>query len=384
MRKALVTLTALLLVSLVTLAALELVLRMFPSLVSVSVIDRMHPDLRTEIAARLNLPVQEDYAIIPSAERMDRGPDIYMLKPERAYFRPVDLVDRAAGAVDTIHSDARGFCNPAHLVGMANFDVVTVGGSVPNCASVDGDHVFSAELGKLLPASSYNLAVYAVGPYEYNEILSRYAGELEPRVVIFAISEANDLRDSMRYLDHLAGKGVEKKGKLGGAFRYSYVLGFMKAGIESLIKQASATVRPNFRYSIKSGGESVAMNLTNGDSDELKSARDLDEGKLSADLYAPPLKRFVELSKRHGFVPVVVYVPAAYSVYQPGISFEDPSIAPILAEYSEAQRDWLTRNADLIGYRFVDPTERLRQIAIADPHVSSLLCLPRLRSTAAS
>ena len=360
MRKVIIGVTAVLLVLAMTLAVMELVLRLVPSLMSVAVIERMHPELRSAIAGKLGLPVEDDYLVIDSAARLDRGPDLYLMKPDRDYHRPVDPADLAYGAIDKIHTDSRGFCNPADAEGRAVFPIVTVGGSVPNCASVGGETVFAAALGRLVGVDSYNLAVPAVGPYEYNEVLARHVDELRPRVVIFAISEANDLRDIQRYMDHVAGKGRDRKGKLGGPFRYSYVLAFIKAGIEALVRQASASSRPNFRYSVNSGGERIAMNIGNGDGDELRSAQDLSAGKLSPDLYEVPLKRFVDLSRQYNFVPVVIYVPAAYTVYQPGITFEDPSISAVMAAYSKIQSDWLADRAASIGYRFVDATSALQ------------------------
>ena len=102
------------------------------------------------------------------------------------------------------------------------------------------------------------------------------------------------------------------------------------------------------------------MNIGNGDGDELRSAQDLSAGKLSPDLYEVPLKRFVDLSRQYNFVPVVIYVPAAYTVYQPGITFEDPSISAVMAAYSKIQSDWLADRAASIGYRFVDATSALQ------------------------
>ena len=360
MRKVLVGVTAVLLVLAMTLAFMELVLRVMPSLISVAVLERMHPSLRSEIAGQLGLPTAGEYVVIESAQRSDGGPDLFISKPNQSWSRPVDDADRSHGAIDTYTMDGRGFCNPPELASLPFVDVVTVAGSVPNCSSVDAERVFSAQLGDVLSTSSYNLAVPGVGPYEYNEVLSRYVDDLRPRVVIFAISEANDLRDIQRYLDHVAGEGRERKGKLGGPFRYSYVLAFIKAGIEALVRQASASSRPNFRYSVNSGGERIAMNIGNGDGDELRSAQDLLAGKLSPDLYEAPLRRFVDLSKQYNFVPVVIYVPAAYTVYQPGIAFEDPSISEAMAAYNKIQSDWLADEAASIGYRFVDATSALQ------------------------
>jgi hypothetical protein len=367
MRQALVKATGIALCAILLLGIPELVLRLFPSLIAVSVIDRMHPDLRSEIATQLDLPVSRDYEIIRSAERLDKGPDLYLTKPNRPYFRPVDPIDAEAGARDTIHTDARGFCNPERVAKLARYDIATLGGSVPNCASVDGDEVFSTRLGDLLDVGSFNLTVYAVGPYEYNEIIARYFDVIKPRVVIFAIAEANDLRDCRRYLDYLAGDVREKKEKLGGPFRFSYVLAFLKASMESLAKQVSAATRPNFRYSVESNGARMGMNVTNGDRDELRSAKEMLNGTLSPDLYAAPLKSFADLATEAGFHPVVLIVPAAYTVYRSSVAFEDPSIGAVMANYSETQRHWLAENAGTIGYKFLDPTDFLQRRAADGP-----------------
>ena len=367
MRKFLFGATAVLLVLTMTLAVMELVLRLTPSLMSVSVIGRMHPDLRSEIAGLLGLPVQEDFAVIKSEDRLDKGPDLHLMKPNRDFYRPVDPIDLAFGAVDTVRADARGSCNPADTDGIAEFDVITLGGSVPNCSSVGGKNVFSTVLGRVLGASSYNMTIPGVGPYEYNEVLAQFGQELNPRLAIFAVSEANDLRDSQRYLDYRGSGGGGPKQKAGGPFRVSYVLGFTKASIELLAKQVSASTKPDFRYSVRAGGADVKMNVSNGDIDELKSAQRMAAGELTADLYADPLKRFVELSRSSGAIPIVMYVPAAYTVYQDNAKFEDTSLAPLMANYSNVQRNWLADNASTIGYQFVDPTAALQLAAVSAP-----------------
>jgi hypothetical protein len=367
MRKLLIPLTAVLIMLVFALAAMEVVLRLVPSLMSVAVIERMHPDLRTAIAAQLKLPVAEDHIVIASEERSDKGPNLYITKPDRDYFRPADPIDHDFGAIDMFHSDIRGFCNPLDLAKQATFDVVTVAGSVPNCAAISSDDVFSADLGRLIGAGSYSLAVARLGPYEYNEVLARFGRDLKPRVVVFAVSEANDLRDCERYLDHVAGKGKDKRAKIGGPFRYSYALAFIKAGIGVVAKQVRSAAEPDFRYTVKTGDGEVAMNVRNVDVDELQSAFEIADGKLTPDLYAPPLTRFVELSREMGFVPLVVYVPAAYTVYRQGIAYLDPKIAPVLDSQSDVQRKWLADNAVKIGYRFVDPTVDMQHKAATSP-----------------
>jgi hypothetical protein len=367
MRQLLIKITATAILVLVLWGIPEAVLRVWPTLIGISVLDRMHPDLRSEIARRLDLPTVDEYTAITSAERLDHGPDIYLAKPNQVQFRPADVIDLAAGAIENMRTDSRGFCNPEGLEVKPSVDVVTVGGSVPNCVGVDGDHVFSAQLGGLLSVASYNLTVSGVGPYEYNEVLARFADELHPKVVVFAIGEANDLRDCERYLDHVAGKSSKRRHKMGGPFRYSYVLAFIKGSIEALAKDFSAAGRPNFRYTVISHGKAIPMNSTNGDTDELALAKKLQDGKLGVELYGPPLTQFVALAREKGFVPIVTIMPAAYTVYQDSITYENPSIAPAMRAYSDRQRQWLAENSAKIGYEFVDPTDYVKRRAASGP-----------------
>jgi hypothetical protein len=366
-RQHLINIAVFVIVTAVMLTGGEVLLRLFPSLVAISVIERMHPELRAKIATQLGLPTTSDYDVLSSAERTDHGPDIFLMKPNRPYFRPVNEVDKVAGAVDTITTDNRGFCNPPNVATAKLFDIVTVGGSVPNCVGVEGEKVFSSQLGDVLSMPSYNLTVNAVGPYEYNEVIKRYYEELTPKVVVFAIGEANDLRDCVRYLEFVTGKSGDRNIKLGGPFRVSFLLAFVRASIDVLYKDISAAFGPNFRYSVTVQGSTVKMNVTNGDLDELKSAKRLRDGIIQPDLYTVPLDKFVEFARQKRFAPLVLYIPATYTVYQKGIKFEDESITELMRNYSQAQRDWLEENAKRLGYEFFDPTKFLQERALTSP-----------------
>ncbi|MEP7171927.1 MAG: hypothetical protein ABI705_00425 [Aestuariivirga sp.] len=354
-------------VTLVALLAGEAMFRLVPSLIGIAVIDRMHPELRSQIAAQLKLPTNDDYIILPSAKRTDHGPDLFLTKPNWSYFRPADDIDKLVGAVDTTTTDFRGFCNSQSIASDKTFDVVTVGGSIPNCDLVVGENVFANQLGNILSVPSYNLTVHGVGPYEYNEVIKRYYADLQPRIVIYAISEANDLRDCIRYLEFVSGKRGDRNSRLGGLFRVSYALAFIKGSIEVLYKRLSTAVGPNFRYSVKVLGTTVNMNAANGDLDELKSALKLQEGEIQPDLYTEPLTEFVKFARQSQFVPLVVYVPTAYTVYQNTIEFQDESLENLMREYSKVQQDWLAKNSKQIGYAFVDPTVDMQQRASTGP-----------------
>ena len=89
----------------------EAALRMMPSLIGLSVLQRMQPDLRAEIASRLGLPTAAERVRFASDERSDGGPDIFLYKPDWPHFSPIDPEDAFYGAVDSVPMDAKGFCN---------------------------------------------------------------------------------------------------------------------------------------------------------------------------------------------------------------------------------------------------------------------------------
>jgi lysophospholipase L1-like esterase len=109
------------------------------------------------------------------------------------------------------------------------------------------------------------------------------------------------------------------------------------------------------------------MNVANSDIDELGLARAVESGERSPELYRPPLEEFVRIARERRFIPPVIIVPNAYTIYDRSITYSDPSIAPVIRNYSAAQRNWLAKNAAGIGYQFFDPTDALQEMAASRP-----------------
>jgi lysophospholipase L1-like esterase len=109
------------------------------------------------------------------------------------------------------------------------------------------------------------------------------------------------------------------------------------------------------------------MNVINADTDELSLARAVESGETSPELYRPPLEEFVRMGRDHNFIPLVIIVPSAYTIYDRNITYSDPSVAPLIRGYSGAQRNWLAQNAAGIGYQFFDPTDALQEQAATRP-----------------
>jgi hypothetical protein len=367
MRQFLIKCVAVAISLLLALVLAEGVLRAAPSLIGLAILNRFHPDLRSKIAKEIGLETGDDFILVTSAERSDKGPDFYLMKPNGVYWKPVDDIDKAHGAVEEVTTDERGFCNPARLAGLKTVDVATLAGSIPTCSYISGEEIFSSYLGIESALASYNLAVRGVGPYEFVEVLKRYVGDLKPRLVILAISEGNDLRDCQRHIDHVSGKKLRERRPLGGPFTWSYALAFIKGGIEVAVATVKEQFEPDFRYTVVTQGQTIPMNIANSDTDELALARAVESGEKSPELYRPPLVEFVRMGRDHDFVPLVVIVPNAYTIYDRSITYSDPAIASLVRGYSAAQRNWLAQNAASIGYKFFDPTDALQEMAASRP-----------------
>jgi len=355
--------------ALLLLACFEVTLRLFPSLIGIAILDRFHPDLGATIAGELGFSTMATRLLISSAERLDKGPDFYIYLPNSRYVAPIDPADVAYGAVDYVPTDNLGFCNPPGAAARGYVDIVAIGGSVPNCVGVPPEHIFTNELARLTHLTAYNIGANRTGPNEYLELLRRYGLRFRPRAVVMNISEANDLRDISRY-NQFVTEGVKQESwtrNLGGLFRYSYAFAFLKGGIEFAVKAVKAALGPDFRYTVRAEGKDVALNIGNSTRDELQLAHQVAAGTVSPDIYGPALKDFVTLAGKSGFTPVVVLVPAAYTIYDKSIVFNDPSIAPDIRAYHSLQRDWLAANAARIGYRFIDATAGMMAAAESGP-----------------
>jgi hypothetical protein len=117
------------------------------------------------------------------------------------------------------------------------------------------------------------------------------------------------------------------------------------------------------------------MNVQNNDQDEVRTARDLASGALTVELFDPALDRFAALAREDGFLPVVAYAPTAYTAYAEWIQFRDPTLAPLLADFSRRQREHLATATAARGLTWVDLTPSL-QAAARDRHGRELLYYP--------
>ena len=362
--------------TLLVVAVFEVLLRLWPAIISQAILVNFDRPLRSEIAALLDLPLKQERRCIPPHERSDAGPELCLIAPNTQYRKPVDTPDLAEGAQVVVPHDAQGFCNPPEKAARPRAGIVSVGNSFTWCTIVAPAATFTARLETMVAETTYNLGVPGVGPYEYLEILRRFGLALEPRLVLFNIYEGNDLRDAARFAEQLARGGSAPEGAQGSSeegavgslgdllSRHSYALNFIGSAIEHLVKQWDPA-RIDFRYRMRTADGEILMNAGQGDHDEVKYARRLRHGEISRSLWDRALQDFAALAAAHDFIPVVTYIPAAYTAGAATVVFMDSSIGPDLAAISRAQRAYLRHVCQAYGLTFIDLTEPL-QAAQAD------------------
>lgn len=367
MRKVLVNAAVSLVAICIFLAGAEVLLRSYPSLIGIEVLERFHENLRKPIAADRGYVLAENRRKITSAERGDGGPPFWINHPDRLYRDLADPVDVASGAVLEHKSDGAGFCNPALQSGRTAVDVVMIGDSFTDCTLVAAEDTFSARLELQTGLTTYNLGVRGIGPYEQLVLLRKFGLTLAPRVVVFNIYEGNDLRDILRYHDFLLDNtSRQPRKRLGGPFAVSYALAYLKSSIELTVKRLKKG-GINFRYTVEADGSRVPVNVANSDIDEVRNARRLNKGEVSPDLFEPPLTDFVALAAEHGFVPVVTLLPSAHTGYLNSVEFADAAIAGEVAASSQALRTWMSENSQRIGYHFIDVVPAFHEQVASGP-----------------
>jgi hypothetical protein len=363
---ALATNAALLLGSLlIVLILIEVILRLMPSLISVPILAYFPSPLRQHIAGRLSLPSINDYTVIDTAERFDHGPPLYHPAPNSMFVTVRDPADIALGAVAQSKRDARGFCNVPEKAERTHADIVVLGDSFTACTGVLPTDTSSAYLEAMGGFTTYNLGVGNLGLYEYVELLRRYGLALKPRLVIMNIYEGNDLRDAVRYADFQK-TGVDRRARskaIEGFLSNSYAASFLYAAEEWLAADWNSIfgLDESFRYTGRSQGVMVSMNITNRDQGEIRDARRLRNGEIGLDLWSKPLAVFKELSQTNNFIPIVTYTPAMYTAYGESVVFEDQAVGEAMRYLSATQRKWLAAKTAELGLIYIDLTPAFQQ-----------------------
>jgi hypothetical protein len=93
-------------------------------------------------------------------------------------------------------TDEQGFRNPP---GIRQADIVFVGDSVTEAGEVAEESTFVRKTSDLSGRSAVNLGVFGYGPQQELAVLERYGFAYRPRVVVWELTEWNDLIDAELY-----------------------------------------------------------------------------------------------------------------------------------------------------------------------------------------
>jgi hypothetical protein len=292
-----------------------------------------------------------------------------------------DDIDRQYGAVELTPQDSNGFCNSGDKAHRDHNDIVFIGDSFTWCTAIPAQSTFAYLLETATGHTTYNLGVPGIGPYEYVELLRRFGLKYTPRIVVMSIYEGNDLRDGIRYQKYVderrtaTAPGREPESTPEGTARpsifkrlknSSYSLSYIGAALEALSKRFHEE-KINFHYRVKSSGNAVPMNVTNADTDEVKSARLLAQGKVGLEVWRMALVEFAKLAREYRFEPIVIYIPSGYTAYASSVVFEDAAVAAAVSSQSSLQREYLGGLARELGLEFLDITNYLQEAVVSSP-----------------
>ncbi|MDB4409661.1 SGNH/GDSL hydrolase family protein [Gammaproteobacteria bacterium] len=375
---------------------LEAGLRAFPQeLIPLTYLKRFQKDVRLEIAQRLMLRNESQMRVI---ERDDGGPTLKLYKPNTMVHHDFKAKNEKG---DTL-LDAQGFCNPPRdRYDLPTIDLIVLGDSFTACMVSQPEATWASQLGMLTGKSVYNLGKGGVGPYEYLQIFRYFGLPKQPDVVVMNIYEGNDLRDSIRYHEHVAAgreghilyrqagdryqPELDYDGLLDNPIgRNSYALNLVLAVIgkqtHKVILWATGDEQTdrekvNFRYQLQFPDNVMKFNLQNADESEVRFAKKLRAGEVELSAFDDALERFVAMSSEHGFKPIVAYAPSAHIAYADYVQFEDPALSELMPWFSQMQREFFRDAADRIGFRFVDLTSAM-QVAGRELQDRELLYFP--------
>lgn len=391
---------------LIIMALLEITLRLFPALVPLKILSFMGEEVRAAIAVRRDLATKADH--IP-LERDDGGPFLRIRRPGITVTYP----GSDYGMVEKVTMDDQGFCNPKeNSYSREKIQIITVGDSFTWCTTVNPEDTWTARIGRLANKSVYNLGSPGIGVHEYLQILKQFGLEKSPELVVMAVYEGNDLRNAVaytKYRDTVQEQdggfsaipcyqsrlicGIYRWFQEGFLGRKSYAFNLLMSSLR-LGKVWFATtaddtavddsVINNFRYTIAGDKDTIKFNSGNADLDEPIHAQQLKEGVISLDAFNDALNNFAALAKEHKFIPMVIYIPSAYTAYNNYVNFEDPALKNLLTWFSGEQRKFFKEQSKKLGFAFIDTTPTFQEAATGHRKATNLLYYPtNLHLTAA-
>ena len=277
----------------------------------------------------------------------------FVRKPGVSWRRYVSSVNKT---ID-YRTDENGFRNSSHT---QRADIVFIGDSYTEAATVAEEETFVQRLGQLKGLSVVNLGRGAYGPLQEQIVLRRYGLSYEPRVVVWQLFEGNDLADAevfskWKQNPHLPAKSLKD--------RY-FANSLLNQWLTNTRTRKRAGPTATLRYP---DGPEIRFKVRNGYKPDQASTMHLGMTETMNAIEAG-----YKLCQSRGIQLVVVFVPTMVRVMAPYIDFdrvEDQT--SYLPERVSENKDFSGRIAELcarLGCTFVDTFDAFRQASANGNH----------------
>lgn len=258
-----------------------------------------------------------------------------------------------ANRIVEYRSDENGFRNPP---GQRRADVVFIGDSYTEAATVAEEHTFVRKVAQSTGLSVVNLGRGAYGPQQELIVLKRYGLSYQPRVVVWQLFEGNDLIDAEAFATW-----KKNPDQVSTSLKERYL-------DNSLLKELLTNTRKQQR-----GGPMVTLRYHDGTvrrvsvryryEPEQPASRPIGMAETSSAIEAG-----YRLCQSQGIQLLVVFIPTMVRVMTPQITFDRAEDLTHYLPESERkdQKDFsgsIEEMCNRIGCSFVDSFAAFRQAA---------------------
>ena len=277
----------------------------------------------------------------------------FVRKPGVSWRRYVPSLNRF---ID-YRTDENGFRNPPRT---HRAEVVFIGDSYTEAATVAEEDTFVKRLGQLTGLSVVNLGRGAYGPPQEQIVLGRYGLSYKPRVVVWQLFEGNDLADAEVFSNWKQNPHLSPMSLKDRYFNNS----LLNQWLTNTRSRERIGPMATLRYP---DGTVIRLKLRNGYNPDQPSTTHVGMNETMR-----AIETGNQLCQAHGIQLLVVSVPTMVRVIAPNISFdrvEDqrtylPGKVPDHPDFSGRIAELCAR----IGCTFIDTFDALRQASAKGNH----------------
>ncbi|MDC3053337.1 hypothetical protein OA187_02115 [Candidatus Pelagibacter sp.] len=272
--------------------------------------------------------------------------------PRKTIYRRPDIQDVEFGAVDYFFYN-NGFCNKNDLENVKKYRILTFGDSFTYCTFIKPEDTWTSKIefeNQIYKKINYGMT--GIGLYEQYRLMRELVGKND-KIIISAIYEGNDLRDSIKHLNYIKYNTLDKKKikkknikhdnflktNLKIIFSKSYTFNFAAGARNFIILKSKDKHNLNFKY--KYLKNNIDFNINNIDQDELSIAKKIYFNELNENYiknaFVKPILKIKDLSLNNNSILVFIYIPSAHNVIKDDIIFENEDSQKYLDNMSKLQ-----------------------------------------------